>query len=96
MDKVTIKNKHGDQIILGNQAPFYLEKIDESLGVDIENQKSPKQDGSTYIDNTLDTRSISIEGMIITKNNPKEVDKYKRKMQRVLNQIGRASCRERV
>ena len=53
--------------------------------MDIENQKSPKQDGSTYIDNTLDTRSISIEGMIITKNNPKEVDKYKRKMQRVLN-----------
>ena len=85
MDKVTIKNKHGDQIILGNQAPFYLEKIDEVLGVDIENQKSPRQDGSTYIDNTLDTRSISMEGIIITKNNLKEVDEYKRKMQRVLN-----------
>lgn len=85
MESIIIKNTKGDQIILGNQAPFYLEKIDEALGVDIENQKSPRQDGSTYIDNTLDIRAISIEGIIITKDNPKKVDEYKRQMQKVLN-----------
>lgn len=85
MENLKIVNKLGEQIILGNQAPFYLEKIDEVLGVGIESQKSPKQDGSTYVDNTLDTRSISIEGIIITKNNPGDVEEYKRQMQRVLN-----------
>lgn len=85
MESLIIKNKLGEQIILGNQAPFYLEKIDEALGVNIENQKSPSQDGMTYIDNTLDIRAISIEGLIITRNNPIEVLEYKRKMQRVLN-----------
>ena len=53
--------------------------------MDIENQKSPNQDGSTYIDNTLDIRAISIEGMIVTRDNPNEVLKCRRKMQRVLN-----------
>ena len=85
MENLIIKNTKGEQIILGNQAPFYLEKIDEALGVDIESQKSPKQDGSTYIDNTLGIRAISIEGIIITRNNPREVSEYKRKMERVLN-----------
>ena len=85
MEKVVITNKNGESITLGNTAPFYLENIDESLGVDIENQKSPNQDGSTYIDNTLDIRAISIEGMIVTRDNPNEVLKCRRKMQRVLN-----------
>lgn len=80
-----ITNKNGESVTLGNEAPFYLEMIDESLGVHIESQKSPKQDGSTYIDNTLDIRAISIEGIIITRNNPREVSEYKRKMERVLN-----------
>ncbi|SKC57571.1 phage tail family protein [Maledivibacter halophilus] len=85
MENLIIKNTKGEQIILGNQAPFYLEKIDEALGVDIESQKSPKQDGSTYIDNTLGIRAISIEGIIITRNEPRKVAEYKRKMERVLN-----------
>ncbi|MEY8414808.1 phage tail family protein [Tissierella praeacuta] len=92
MEKVVIINRNGESITLGNTAPFYLEKIDESLGVDIESQKSPKQDGSTYIDNTLGIRSISIEGMIITRNNPRGVVEYKRKMERVLNpKLGEAT-----
>jgi hypothetical protein len=82
---VVITNKKGESITLGNQAPYFLEKIDTNLGVDIENQKSPNQDGLTYIDNTLDSRAISIEGMIITKNNPNMVLECKRKMQKVLN-----------
>ena len=87
MEKVVITNKNGESITLGNQSPYYLEIIDgvSNIPVTIENQKSPKQDGSTYIDNMLESRAISIEGVIVTRNNPNEVLKCRRKMQRVLN-----------
>lgn len=87
MEKIVITNKSGESITLGNQAPYFLEILDGTgdVPVTIESQKAPKQDGSTYIDNTLENRAISIEGMIITRNNPDEVLKYRRKMQRVLN-----------
>ncbi len=87
MDRIVIANKNGESIILGNQAPYFLEIFDGvgNVPVIIESQKAPKQDGSTYIDNTIENRVISIEGMIITRNNPNEVLEYRRKMQRVLN-----------
>lgn len=70
MEMVTITNKHGESITLGNAAPYYLEILDGVGGVpiNIESQKSPYQDGSTYIDSVFGDRSISIEGMIITRN----------------------------
>lgn len=87
MDRIVITNKNGEYISLGNQAPYFLEIFDGvgNVSVTIEDQKAPKQDGSTYIDNMLENRNISIEGMIVTRNNPDEVLKYRRKMQRVLN-----------
>nr|WP_285874191.1 phage tail family protein [Halalkalibacter oceani] len=82
-----ITNKNGESIILGNQAPYFLEMLDGAaeVPVTIESQKAPKQDGSTYIDNTLENRSITMEGMIVTKNNPVEVYAARRRMQEVLN-----------
>jgi len=87
MDRIVITNKDGESITLGNQAPYFLETFDGvgNVPVTIENQKAPKQDGSTYIDNTIENRAISIEGMIITRKNPNEVLEYRRKMQIVLN-----------
>ncbi len=87
MDRVVITNINGESIALGNQAPYYLEIIDGvgNIPVTTHSQKAPKQDGSTYIDNTLEARAISIEGMIITRNNSDEVQAYRRKMERVLN-----------
>ena len=87
MEKIVITNIKRESIILGNQAPYFLEILDGvgNVPVTIESQKAPKQDGSTYIDNTLENRAISIEGIIITRSNPNEVLKYRRKMQRVLN-----------
>ncbi len=87
MDKVIITNINRESITLGNQAPYFLEIFDgaSEIPVAIENQKSPKQDGSTYLGNTLENRAISIEGMIITKNNPRYVKEARRKMQKVLN-----------
>jgi len=82
-----ITNKNGEQIVLGNQAPYFLEKIDGAgeVPVAIESQKAPKQDGSTYLGNVLDNRAVSIEGMIITKGDPNAALEARRLMQRVLN-----------
>jgi hypothetical protein len=87
MEKITIKNKHGESITLGNAAPYYLETLDGvgEVPVSIESQKSPYQDGSTYIDSVFENRAISIEGMIVTRDNPASVKEARRKMQRVLN-----------
>jgi hypothetical protein len=87
MEKVTITNKHGESITLGNAAPYYLETLDGvgEVPVSIESQKSPYQDGSTYIDSVFENRAISIEGMIVTRDNPASVKEARRKMQRVLN-----------
>lgn len=87
MEKVVITNKNGESITLGNQSPYFLEILDGAgnIPVTIESQKSPKQDGSTYIDNMLESRAISIEGVIVTRGNPNEVLECRREMQRVLN-----------
>jgi len=87
VDSVIITNKNGESIKLGNQAPYFLESIDGvgEVPVALESQKAPKQDGSTFIDNTLDNRAVSIEGTIITKGDPAAVLMARRKMQKVLN-----------
>jgi len=87
MGSIIITNQNGESITLGNQAPYFLETIDGvgEVPVAIESQKAPKQDGSTYLDNVLDNRAISIEGTIITKIGPAFVLEARRKMQRVLN-----------
>jgi hypothetical protein len=87
MDKITITNNNGESITLGNQSPYFLQILEgaSELPVTIESQKAPKQDGSTYFDNTLENRAITLEGMIVTKNNPSLVKEARRRMQRVLN-----------
>ena len=87
MDELIITNKNSESITLGNQAPYFLQILDGvgNVPVTIENQKAPRQDGSTYIDNTLENRAITIEGMIVTKFNPETIKEARRKMQRVLN-----------
>lgn len=70
MRKLTFVNSRGKEIILGNSAPFLVTKL-EGLGavqVSIQMQKSPYQDGVTYIDNTLEPRQLSIEGAILQRD----------------------------
>lgn len=55
---------------LGDEKPFILTKI-EGLGAvntNIQTQKSPFQDGETYIDNLLEPRSLSIEITLLAEN----------------------------
>jgi hypothetical protein len=68
MENITFINSRGRFILLGNEWPFILTKI-EGLGTpkaNIQNQKSPNQDGESYLGNTLDSRLIAIELEIIT------------------------------
>lgn len=87
MDNVIIKNRNGESITLGNTAPYFLQVLDGVGDVPVisQSQKAPKQDGSTYFDNMLDNRAISIEGMIVTRHNPELISEARRRMQRILN-----------
>lgn len=67
MEKLTYINGRGRKIVLGDAAPYILTKI-EGLGAsdtNIQSQKSPDQDGESYIGLTLQPRSMSIEIMIV-------------------------------
>lgn len=86
MEKITFVNSAGQTIELGNNAPYILTKI-EGLGVvntNIYSQKSPYQDGVTYLGNTLDTRSISIEVTIIAESE-EEMNRYRHELLQVFN-----------
>jgi hypothetical protein len=66
MQRVTFTNSRGDSIEL-YQSPFFLNKI-EGLGdvnADVQKQKAPGQDGSTYIDALFEERHIPIEVVIL-------------------------------
>lgn len=65
MEKVTFTNSRGESVEFGD-SPFYLQSI-EGLGevsANIQTQKSPYLDGSTYLDALLDEREIEIEFVI--------------------------------
>jgi len=67
MEKLVFTNSKGQSVELGNNPPFILTKIEGTGAVDvnIQSQKSAYQDGSTYLDNTLEPRPISIEVMLL-------------------------------
>ena len=87
MDSLIISNSKGDSITLSNTAPYFLERLDGvgSLDVEMQVQKAPRQDGSTYFDNTLTSRALSIEGMIMVRGDEEAVFRARRKIEEVLN-----------
>ncbi len=87
MQEIIIANQNKESITLGRLAPYFLETLEGAgeVGVNIESQKAPYQDGSTYIDNTLENRALTMEGMIITKDNPGALLAARRLMQKVIN-----------
>lgn len=65
MEKVIFTNSRGESIEFGD-SPFYLQTV-EGLGdvsANIQSQKSPYIDGSTFLDAILDEREIEIEFII--------------------------------
>ena len=86
MGKLIFTNSRGFSVELGDESPFILTKI-EGLGAvnaAIQTQKSPFQDGETYIDNLLEPRSISIEIMILA-DDTEEMMENRRKLLQVFN-----------
>jgi hypothetical protein len=67
MQHIIFTNARGQSVELKSSAPFLLQSI-EGLGdvdADIQTQKAPFQDGSTYIDSVLQERAISLEIVIL-------------------------------
>ncbi len=86
METMTFTNSKGQSVELGNNPPFILTKIEGTGAVDvnIQSQKSPYQDGSTYLDNTLEPRPISIEVMLLA-NMIGEMTENRHRLLRVFN-----------
>jgi hypothetical protein len=72
MQRIIFTNARGQSVELKNSAPFLLESIDGlgDVNADIQTQKAPFQDGSTYIDSVLQERPISLQITILTPDKP--------------------------
>jgi hypothetical protein len=67
MQRIIYTNAQGQSVELKSSAPFLLQSIDGlgDVDADIQTQKAPFQDGSTYIDSVLQERAISLEIVIL-------------------------------
>lgn len=68
MEKLTFINSRGQSVVLGDSAPYILIKL-EGIGAvtaNIQTQKAPYQDGTTFIDAVLEPRIPFAEVIIIT------------------------------
>jgi hypothetical protein len=72
MQRVVYTNSRGQSVELKSSAPFLLQSVDGlgDVDADTQTQKSPFQDGSTYIDSVLQERAISLEIVIIASDKP--------------------------
>ncbi|WP_052130231.1 phage tail family protein [Ureibacillus sinduriensis] len=70
VEKVIFKNSRGQSIELTNRLPFLLESVEGrgEVGADIQLQSAPFQDGATFIDTTLTTRSLALNVSLIAKS----------------------------
>lgn len=98
MEKVTFINSLGDSVELGAEAPFILTKIEGTGAVtaSLQTEKAYSQDGVTYIDNTLEPRSLSIEIMILA-SDKRIMARERQRLARVFNpKMGKGRIRYKV
>lgn len=87
MQKVRFINSTGESILLSDTTPpFFLQRIEGTGGVDvdIQTEKSPYQDGATYIDSILNMRSIVLT-VTIKARNAVELFELRSQLVRVFN-----------
>lgn len=86
MQKLIYTNSLGESVELSHRPPFLLTSIDGLGDVDanIQMQKSPYQDGSTYVDSLLQERFISLQVSIIGKSK-ENVSALRERLGRVFN-----------
>lgn len=83
MEKIIFTNSQGQSIEFGSSKPYILQFLSGVGGIETElyMEKSPFQDGSTYLDTGLNPRVISLEAAIIGED---DADLYN-KRHRLLN-----------
>ena len=86
MEKVRFINSKGQSIQLGNDGPYILTKIEGTgaVNANIQTQKSPFQDGESYLGNTLEPRLLSIEVMMLA-DTIEEMINHRRAISRAFN-----------
>lgn len=69
-EKVIFENSRGQSIELTNRLPFLLESVEGrgEVGAEIQLQSAPFQDGATFIDTTLTTRSLVLNVSLIAES----------------------------
>jgi hypothetical protein len=82
--KLIYKNSLGAEIEIANAAPFKLQKFGTSNSVNLYSSKGLKQNGATYIGNTLDVGDISIQLNLESKT-LEDIDKYKNMLNTTFN-----------
>lgn len=95
MEKLVFTNSNGESIIFDHGKPYLLQSFNGTGGVegDIHMEKAPFQDGETYINTLLDTRTIDIEVAIFA-NSQDELHQRKAEFVRVLNpKLGKGTVR---
>lgn len=67
MQRITFTNSRGQSVELKSSAPFLLQNINGlgDIDADVQTQKAPFQDGSTFIDSVLLERTISMQIAIL-------------------------------
>lgn len=86
MRKLTYINSLGAELVLTDTAPFILKLLTDDNSVNIYNNKGMLQNGSTYLGNTLDVRTISIEVQIVG-NAENEIISYRNMINNVFNPL---------
>ncbi|MBU5214557.1 phage distal tail protein [Heyndrickxia oleronia] len=85
-EKLIFTNSRGQSISFGNAAPFILLNHDGTGGVqaDIQRQKSPYQDGVSYIDTVMQERPINFQ-LVIMASNQNELFSLRSQLVSVMN-----------
>lgn len=70
MEKLIFRNSKNETVELGDKTPFILKHITGAGGIetDVQMQKSPYQDGKTYIDSVINERLISLNVVLISES----------------------------
>ncbi|MEC5422398.1 phage tail family protein [Virgibacillus sp. C22-A2] len=85
MRRLTFENARGESIVF-YLSPLVIESLSGigEVGADLQSQRSPNQDGDTYIDTRLQPRFIDLEGSI-TVTDFERIREYRRTISRVCN-----------
>lgn len=70
MEKIIFTNARGQSVELKNSRPFVMEYLSGKgdVSADVQMQSAPFQDGMTYIDSTLQSRSLSMQVSIMAES----------------------------